>query len=111
MGWWRLLRGRRVKRGLPWAELNDLLALSPSQFEEAVGAIFRELGFRRVKRVGGSGDLSVDLTCRDSGTAKCPRQESNLRARFRRTRLRSPGFSRIRTFWPQTGRFVAASAA
>lgn len=50
---------------MPWEELEDLLALDPYQFEHAVGAILRELGFRRVRRTGGSGDLSVDLTCVD----------------------------------------------
>jgi Restriction endonuclease len=47
---------------VPWEELEDLLALGPNEFEEAVAAIFRELGFRRVRRTGGSGDLSVDIT-------------------------------------------------
>jgi restriction endonuclease Mrr len=50
---------------VPWEELEDLLALGPNEFEEAVAAILRELGFRRVRRTGGSGDLSVDITFRD----------------------------------------------
>jgi len=58
-------RERRRQERLPWAELADLLALSPYQFEEAVAAILRELGFRHVRRTGRSGDLSVDITFRD----------------------------------------------
>lgn len=65
MRWLDRWRRRRLAAFVPWQELEDLLSLTPAEFEDAVGAILREIGFRRVKRVGGSGDLSVDLTCRD----------------------------------------------
>ena len=39
--------------------------MSGHQFEEAVAAILREMGFRGVRRTGRSGDLSVDITFRD----------------------------------------------
>ena len=50
---------------MPWEELEDLLALTPRQFEEAVAAILRELGGRQVRVTGGSGDLSVDIAFRE----------------------------------------------
>ena len=45
--------------------LGELLVLTPVQFESAVGDILRRNGYRSVKRVGKSGDLSADLWCRD----------------------------------------------
>ncbi len=65
MGWWRRRQERRRKKRVPWEELEDLLALDPRQFEEAVAAIIREFGGRQVKVTGRSGDLSVDITFRD----------------------------------------------
>lgn len=41
------------------------MQLTPIEFEFAVGDLMRELGFRRVRRIGGAGDLAVDLTARD----------------------------------------------
>jgi restriction system protein len=67
VGWLHRWRERRRQHRVPWEELEDLLALEPTEFEEAVAAIFRELGFRRVRRTGGAGDLSVDITLRDTG--------------------------------------------
>jgi restriction system protein len=60
---WRKWRNRRRSR---YTRLPELLALTPLQFEEAVGAILQDSGFRKVRRVGGSGDLSADLTAIDS---------------------------------------------
>lgn len=65
----RWLGRRRVAeraRRIPWQELDDLLALTPAAFEEAVAAIYREYGFRRVVRTGRPGDLAADITCRDA---------------------------------------------
>lgn len=45
--------------------LGDLLTLTPTEFEEAVGQILASGGFLNVRRVGGSGDLSVDLLATD----------------------------------------------
>jgi hypothetical protein len=63
--WRHQRRELRRKQRVPWEELQDLLALDPYVFEEAVGAILREMGFRNVRRTARSGDLAVDITCRD----------------------------------------------
>jgi restriction system protein len=43
--------------------LNDVLLLSPTQFEYAVGELLRAWGYRQVRHTGGGGDLAADLTC------------------------------------------------
>lgn len=45
--------------------LIELLALTPAQFEEAIGDILRDSGFRHVRRVGAAGDLCADLIAVD----------------------------------------------
>ena len=57
-----VLRGCRRRRRL--RTLQGFLALSPAGFEEAVAALLRRLGYRRVKVVGGAGDLCADIVCR-----------------------------------------------
>jgi restriction system protein len=53
-------RGRfRVKA------FNELLALTPSKFELAVADLLRDLGYSHVQRIGRSGDLGADISCRD----------------------------------------------
>ena len=54
---------RRAPDELRVLEYEELRALSPYEFEEAVATLFRDLGFRKVRRCGGSGDLSVDIEC------------------------------------------------
>lgn len=77
--WFYLPRRRRfhVKA------LGDLLALTPRQFETAVGEILRENGYRNVRHVGGAGDLTADLTCRDergrSVVVQCKRYSPGIR--------------------------------
>jgi HJR/Mrr/RecB family endonuclease len=44
----------------------ELLTLTPRQFEMTVGQLLNDLGYRDVVHVGGSGDLSADLKCRDA---------------------------------------------
>ena len=46
-------------------ELGHLLALSPTGFEIAVADLLNSRGYRSMRRVGGAGDLSVDLVGRD----------------------------------------------
>jgi restriction system protein len=58
----RLQRKRRVRI----RTLDQLLAMSPARFEQAIASLFRELGYRRVRTVGRSGDLAVDIECRDA---------------------------------------------
>jgi len=57
-----VLRGSRRRRRL--RTLQGFLALSPAGFEEAVAALLRRLGYRRVRVVGGAGDLCADIVCR-----------------------------------------------
>lgn len=68
------LRGRRAARTdqaeahRSWLAqvrtLDGLLALSPTQFELAVGDCLRAQGYREMRHTGGAGDLAADLTCR-----------------------------------------------
>lgn len=51
-------------RRLP-GTLAEILKLTPAQFEEGVADLLQRLGYRSVQRVGGSGDLGVDITCQD----------------------------------------------
>lgn len=67
---WLLTRLTGPKPGRPirpseLRTLSQLMQLTPMEFEFAVGDLMRELGFRRVRRIGGAGDLAVDLTARD----------------------------------------------
>jgi restriction system protein len=43
--------------------LQGFLALSPGGFEVAVAGLLRRLGYRRVRVVGGAGDLAADIVC------------------------------------------------
>ncbi len=45
--------------------MDDLLDLSPRQFEDLVADYLRNQGFAEVQRVGGAGDLGVDIRCKD----------------------------------------------
>ena len=57
--WLASRRRRRIRR------LEDLLALTPAQFEEAIAALFRRMGYRSVERTGKAGDLAADIHCTD----------------------------------------------
>ena len=60
--WWRVRsRGRFLAQA---RTLNDLLQLTPTQFEYAVMELLRVCGYREVRHTGGGGDLAADLTCR-----------------------------------------------
>lgn len=45
--------------------LDDLLALSPGEFEDAVADLLEGQGYRDVRRVGGAGDAGIDIFCVD----------------------------------------------
>jgi ribose transport system ATP-binding protein len=47
------------------AALAHLLALNPSEFEQAVAQLLPLLGYREARRTGGAGDLGVDIACYD----------------------------------------------
>jgi HJR/Mrr/RecB family endonuclease len=55
---------RHCRRRRRLRTLQGFLALSPGGFEEAVAALLRRLGYRRVKVVGGASDLCADIVCR-----------------------------------------------
>lgn len=46
--------------------LGGMLMLTPTQFEEVIGQMLASKGLQNVRRVGGSGDLSVDLLAIDT---------------------------------------------
>lgn len=77
--WWRL----RLRRRLRVQRFESLLALSPAQFEAAVGELLRDAGYRDVKHVGRAGDLGADLRCRDrqgrSVVVQCKRHAPGIR--------------------------------
>lgn len=54
------------KRRVRGRTLDQLLTMSPARFEQAIAGLFRELGYRRVRTVGRSGDLAVDIECHDA---------------------------------------------
>lgn len=66
---WYLLvwlpQGDRQRRLQHVRTLGDLLTCTPREFERRVGDILAETGYRNVRWVGGAGDLTADLTCRD----------------------------------------------
>lgn len=45
--------------------LGDLLSLTPPEFEEAVAGVLARTGYRKVRVVGKSADLGVDIACID----------------------------------------------
>jgi HJR/Mrr/RecB family endonuclease len=59
---WRQRQSLRLLRRLH--TLDDLLALTPTQFERIIGELLQTLGYTQVKHTGGAGDLAADLTCR-----------------------------------------------
>lgn len=50
--------------------LGDFLALTPTQFETAVGDVLPAHGFHGIQVLGGSGDLAADILCFDSQEAR-----------------------------------------
>lgn len=54
-----------ARRGRRRRTLRHLLAGPPTAFEETVAGLMRREGFRQVHRVGGAGDLTVDVMARD----------------------------------------------
>jgi restriction system protein len=50
--------------------LGQLLALTPNQFEHAVATMLTDRHYSDVVVRGGSGDLGVDISCRDQAGSK-----------------------------------------
>lgn len=65
-----LALGARARYGRPRhlsiSQFNELLALTPTEFERAIAQLLRDRGYREVRHSGGPGDLAADITCRDS---------------------------------------------
>ena len=57
--------------------LQELLGLTPSQFERAMATLLMDLGYRKVRVTGAAGDLSRDIACEDPNgnpiTVQCKR--------------------------------------
>lgn len=45
--------------------MERLLQLSPTEFEHWTAQYFRTRGYKDVKRIGGSENLRVDISCKD----------------------------------------------
>jgi len=45
--------------------LQQLISLTPFQFERAMATLLTDLGYRKVRVTGSAGDLSRDITCED----------------------------------------------
>ena len=77
--WWQ--RKQRQDVPLPAKDLVDLLALSPAEFEQYVGQLFRQKGYR-VKLRGSKGDLGVDLELTKPGgkraVVQCKRYHNTI---------------------------------
>jgi DNA-directed RNA polymerase subunit RPC12/RpoP len=56
---------RKPALALQVRALEEMLVLTPQAFELAICNLLTEMGFRRVQRVGGAGDLGVDITAKD----------------------------------------------
>jgi HJR/Mrr/RecB family endonuclease len=56
---------RRRRRRFRARTLQQLYALTPTQFEQTVADMLHDLGYRDTRRVGGAGDLAADVLCRD----------------------------------------------
>lgn len=78
-GWVRVRKRRRLRI----KAFNELLALTPTQFEMAIADLLRDMGYRSVQRTGRSGDLAADITCRDrkgrSVVVQCKRHAPGIR--------------------------------
>ena len=61
--------------------INELMNLSPSEFERAIATLLMDLGYRNVKVTGGAGDLERDITCKDKNgrtvMVQCKRYSQN----------------------------------
>jgi restriction system protein len=58
---------RHIQQPEQWRKhiktLNDLLRLTPTQFELITIELLRTQGFQHIRHTGGAGDLAADITC------------------------------------------------
>jgi restriction system protein len=55
-------RWRRARRRIHAATLDEMLALTPTEFEHLVAQLLRDQGYQRVQVTGQAGDLQADVT-------------------------------------------------
>jgi restriction system protein len=60
------LARRERERFVRVKTLGDMLMLTPTEFEEAIGRMLASKGLHHVQRIGGSGDLGIDLLANDT---------------------------------------------
>lgn len=66
-----LVRGAKSPRPLQFPqELAEVLALTASEFEGFTGRLLAFCGYEQIQRVGGSGDLGIDLVALDGRGSK-----------------------------------------
>ena len=78
----RLKKSREnSRRNSPNIHINDLYELTPIQFEHFIALLLDKLGYTNVKVTKGSGDLGVDILCKDSSgkrtAVQCKRYAEN----------------------------------
>jgi restriction system protein len=84
LGWWLLPLGIAAatvlvlvglyvarRRQIRVQTLEQMLALTPSAFERAVGTLLSDTGYRDIKNIGRSGDQGIDLLCRNPRGERC----------------------------------------
>jgi hypothetical protein len=62
---WYLHSQHQLQKRHRVSTLAELLALTPTQFEHAIGALFTERGYKGVRVVGKAGDRGVDVVAED----------------------------------------------
>lgn len=65
------LDGRGEPAGFRPVTLGDLLAMSPTEFEQLCVRALVRLGYNDVRRTGGAGDLAADIVARDVQGRSC----------------------------------------
>ncbi len=61
--WAAVARSGGSRTGQP--ALDDVLGLTPREFEDLTAELLARLGYTGVRRTGGAGDLGADIVCRD----------------------------------------------
>jgi restriction system protein len=64
---WRLQLRRQIRA----KTLQEMLDLTPANFERAIGTLLSDNGYSNVRNVGRSGDQGIDLLCRDPSGRDC----------------------------------------
>jgi len=62
---YRLYRWYKKQWEIRVETLGELVSLTPFQFERAMATLLSDLGYRKVRVTGSSGDLARDIVCED----------------------------------------------